>query len=118
MKLVSRHGKTIDLVHFNSGYRDMTITPYFGEPMMSLEEYTCALRKIIKLSRAVGAKIIFNAAREVMAEENVPINDLYAVCKAHERYYKCEDNLHHTSEGNEVLAQHIADAILKKLGMV
>ena len=30
---------------------------------------------------------------------------------------KCEDNLHHTPEGNEVLAQHVAAAILKKLNI-
>lgn len=150
MNLLSAHGKTFDLVHFNSGYWDMTLMPYLNEPMISPEEYKCGLRKIIRLSRAAGAKVVFatttplpgrevgpdntgtgvtfsfeqelvsdynDAAREVMQEENVPINDLYAVCKQHERYYKCEDNLHHTPEGNEVLAQHVADAILKELNI-
>lgn len=28
MSLVSTHGKTIDLVHFNSGYWDMTMMPW------------------------------------------------------------------------------------------
>lgn len=148
MNLISTHGKTIDLVHFNSGYWDMALMPYLNEPMISLEEYKCGLRKIIKLSRAIGAKPIFatttplpgkevgpdntgtgvsfsferemvadynNAALEVMLEENVPVNDLYTVCKKHERFYKCEDNLHHTPEGNEVLACHVANAILKEL---
>ncbi len=150
MNLLSTHGKTIDLVHFNSGYWDMAIMPYLNEPMISLEEYQSGLKKIVKLSRAAGAKVIFatttplpgkevgpdntgtgvtfsfeqemvadynNAAREVMQEENVPVNDLYAVCKTDERYYKCEDNLHHTPEGNELLAQHVANAILKELGI-
>ncbi len=150
MNLLSTHGKTVDLVHFNSGYWDMAIMPYLNEPMISLAEYQSALRKIVKLSRAAGAKVIFatttplpgkevgpdntgtgvtfsfeqemvsdynRAACDVMAEENVPVNDLYAVCKQHERYYKCEDNLHHTPEGNEVLAGHVAAAILKELGI-
>ena len=58
-----------------------------------------------------------NAALELMKEENIEVNDLYAVCKQDKNFYKCEDNLHHTDEGNRILAQHVAASIIKKLGL-
>lgn len=42
--------------------------------MMSLEEYSCALRKIIKLSRAVGAKLIFATTTPLPGSEVGPDN--------------------------------------------
>lgn len=149
MEIITEHGN-VDLVHFNNGYWDMTTMPILNEPMFTVDEYLNGLKKIIKLSRAAGAKLIFatttplpakteakdnlgtgssfvlenekvkiynDAAVKLMQEENIPINDLYAVCKQDARYYKCEDNLHHTPEGNQILARHVADAILKELDM-
>lgn len=147
--LLKEHGK-VDLVHFNTGYWDMNKAPFIDEYNFPPEEYVFYLRKIIRLSRAAGAKVVFatttplpgkkvdaadntgtnvdfsfennsvllynNAALELMKEENVPVNDLYAICKKHENYYKCEDNLHHTPEGNQVLAEAVATFILKELG--
>jgi acyl-CoA thioesterase-1 len=128
----------------------MTIMPILNRPMMSLEEYKSGLQKVIELSRATGAKLIFatttplpseteakdtagtdshfvleqdrvknfnEAAIELMKAENITVNDLYAVCKQDKNFYKCEDNLHHTDEGNDILARHVADAILKELGL-
>ena len=57
------------------------------------------------------------AALAVMAEENVPINDLYSLCLQDENCYKCEDKLHHSPEGNRVCAKAVANAILRELGM-
>lgn len=150
MEIIWKHGTEFDLVHFNCGYWDMTVMPILNRPMMSLEEYQSGLKKIIELSRATGAKLIFatttplpgkteakdtagtdshfvleqdrvknfnEAALEVMKAENITVNDLYAVCKQDKNFYKCEDNLHHTDEGNDILARHVADAILKELGL-
>ncbi len=147
--LLKQHGK-VDLVHFNNGYWDMDVMPFLNRTLFSTEEYKHGLKRIIELSRAAGAKLIFatttplpadnnaedntgtgasfvleqervkvfnDAALELMKEENIPVNDLYAVCKQDKNYYKCEDNLHHTPEGNEILAQHVAAAILKELNM-
>ncbi len=147
--LLSEHGK-VDIVHFNNGYWDMSTLPFTNEKTFPIPEYQHYLRRIIKLARAAGAKVVFatttplpadntatdntgtgvnfnlekdtvveynNAALEVMKEENVPVNDLYAIAKKHPRYYKCEDNLHHTPEGNAVLGKAVADFILKELDM-
>ena len=51
-----------------------------------------------------------------MAEENIPVNALYALCKEDEHYYKCPDMLHLTEEGYRKCAKQAADMILKELG--
>ena len=55
------------------------------------------------------------AAKMIMDEEGVPINDLYTLCKEDERYYKCFDMLHLTEEGYRRCAEQIAKTILKEL---
>lgn len=148
-QLLKQHGK-VDLVHFNNGYWDMSVMPFLNRPLFSTEEYKHGLRRIIELSRAAGAKVVFatttplpadsqakdntgtgadftmekenviiynKAALEVMEEENVTVNDLYSFCKQDKRYYKCEDNLHHSEEGNKIIAKEIADFILKELNI-
>ena len=56
-----------------------------------------------------------DAACEVMKEENIPINDLYTLCKQDKNYYKCEDMLHLTEEGYRILAEQISNLILQEL---
>ena len=48
------------------------------------------------------------AAEELMAKENVPVNDLYSLCMAHPRRYKCDDMLHLSEEGSRACAKQIA----------
>lgn len=55
------------------------------------------------------------AARELMAQEQIPVNDLYALCMEDPRYYKCSDLLHLTEEGYRRCAQQIARVILREL---
>ncbi len=55
------------------------------------------------------------AAKLLMAQENVPVNDLYALCLEHPRYYKCDDLLHLTDEGNRRCAAQVAEMILANL---
>ncbi len=38
-------------------------------------------------------------ARELMEQENVPVNDLYELMQSSESYYKCPDKLHLTEDG-------------------
>ena len=55
------------------------------------------------------------AAVELMQAENVPINDLYALCKEDPNYYKCEDMLHLTEEGYRRCAEQTVKIILREL---
>lgn len=55
------------------------------------------------------------AARALMESENVPINDLYALCAKDPHAYKCEDLLHLTEEGYKICAAQTAEMILKEL---
>ena len=55
------------------------------------------------------------AAKLVMEEEGVPVNDLYTLCLQGEKYYKCDDRLHLTEEGYQVCARQICKIIRKYL---
>ena len=55
------------------------------------------------------------AAKKLMQEENIPVNDLYARTSQHETFYKSEDRLHLTDEGYRVCAQAVANAIRENL---
>lgn len=56
-----------------------------------------------------------DAARKLMAAENVPINDLYALCLESPTYYKCPDMLHLTEEGYLACARAAAGHIERLL---
>lgn len=51
------------------------------------------------------------AAKKLMAEEGVPVNDLYALCKQSPTYYKCADMLHLTEEGYLTCAKQVVQYI-------
>ena len=51
------------------------------------------------------------AAVEVMAELDVPVNDLYALCMEDDRRYKCEDLLHLSAEGSRRCAEQVVEYI-------
>lgn len=149
-QLFKNNGK-IDVVHWNNGYWDMNIEPPMTEAMHPVDEYVHLLKRIIKLCRDNGAKVIFatttpildagsaadntgtgadsiryndawvreynEAAKQLMAEENVTVNDLYTLCLGDKNYYKCEDMLHLTEEGYRRCAAQAAELILKELDL-
>lgn len=53
------------------------------------------------------------AAAALMQRENIPIDDLYALCEKDPHYYKGRDRLHLTEEGYQVIAAQAADMIRK-----
>ncbi len=71
-----------------------------------------------------GAEIRYNdgwvrnyneAAKALMASENVPVNDLYALCLEDAHFYKSEDLLHLTEAGYRRCAEQTAACILSVL---
>ena len=55
------------------------------------------------------------AAKAVMDEEGVLVNDLYELCLQGEKYYKCPDMLHLTEEGYRHCAAQACEYIRKYL---
>ena len=51
------------------------------------------------------------AATKLMAQLDVPVNDLYALCMEDDRRYKCEDMLHLSEEGSRRCAKQVAEFI-------
>lgn len=51
------------------------------------------------------------AAVSVMAELDVPVNDLYALCMEDEQRYKCEDRLHLSEQGSRRCAAQVAEYV-------
>lgn len=56
-----------------------------------------------------------NAAKKLMLEENITVNDLYTLMLSGKNYYKCEDMLHLTEEGYKLCARQVARLITEKL---
>ncbi len=124
-----------DVIHFNSGLHDFARTE--GTPE-DLEIYRNNLKTIIKKLRATEAKLIwgnttpvpvkaiassdercknYNAvAAELMAEEDIPVNDLYsAILPDHSQYWTAPNNIHFNSLGSALLGRRVANAILPVL---
>lgn len=137
-QLFKAYGK-FDVVHWNNGYWDMNREYPMQEELFSTEEYSQMLRRIIKLCKANSEHIIFattlpvgaandrhiydnddvirynDAAKKVMQEEGVELNDLYSLMYEQKDFCKCEDTLHLTEEGYNLCAKQIAEKISKYL---
>ena len=74
LSMILKEHVKVDLVHFNNGYWDMVVMPFLNRPVFSLEEYKHGLKRIIELSRAAGADLIFATTTplpsDVAAEDN------------------------------------------------
>lgn len=55
------------------------------------------------------------AAKKLMAEENITVNDLYELMHKGKNYYKCPDRLHLTDEGYRLCAKQAVQLIEEKL---
>ncbi len=128
-----------DVVHWNNGYWDMHAEAPMKEPISTIGEYKHMLRRIIKLCKENSDRIIFattlpvlppdetrsygndtviaynSAAREVMEEEHIEINDLYSRIYKEENFAKCADRLHLTEAGYRICAEQIAQKIRQAL---
>jgi acetyl esterase len=138
-----------DVIHFNWGLHDLCYrsrdakTPdrrdkVNGSLDLTFEDYQQNLRKLVKILKATGAKLIWasttpvpdgepgrirgdeirynKAAEKIMKENGVMINDLYAhALPKLSRIQLPNGNVHFTAEGSKYLAEHVADSILKAL---
>jgi hypothetical protein len=55
------------------------------------------------------------AAKKLMQDENITVNDLYTLMFNGKNFYKCEDKLHLTEEGYKLCAEQAARLIAQKL---
>lgn len=128
-----------DVIHFNFGLHDIKLDDA-GRPLNPLPDYVRNLRDITRRLRATGAQLVFatttpvpavlsggprrrnadvlalnEAARALMAELGVPVNDLYAVAAPDLAGLQQAANVHFTPEGYRALAGPVAAAIRDRL---
>lgn len=58
-----------------------------------------------------------NAAKQLMAQEHIAVDDLYELMLTGKDYYKCHDGLHLTEKGYRLCAAQAAELIRKELGL-
>ena len=130
----------VDVIHFNAGQWDVAHWSEIGDSLTTLEEYGKNLWKIISIMRLLypNAKIIFatttpmnpdsivpvnprtteeiieynKVAKKVCLENNVVINDLFALCEnwGAEMF---KDYTHFTDSANQQLANQVSEEIKK-----
>jgi acyl-CoA thioesterase-1 len=123
-----------DTIHFNWGLHDLKIAPD-GTRQVSREQYERNLRLLAPQLKAAATRLIFatttpvpegkvnpprmdsdvaaynEAARRVMQEYGIEINDLYSLAKPRLKEIQLPANVHFTPEGYRVLAEQVAAAL-------
>ena len=131
--------ETIDVVHWNNGLWD-ALRLFGDEPLTPVDAYVATLRRVHARIRMLfpHAKIIFalstpvdeemgkpdffrynheidqynDAARALMEELGVPVNDLNAVMRSCGREYRA-DWVHYNAAGSDLLSDAVIAAIEK-----
>ena len=122
----------------NEGYRDRIN----GKLTTSLEQYSSNLDSIVSIMKSkTSAKLIFvtttyvpkdesgrftadaikynEAAKKIMSEHSVEINDIYkASIPIHDKYGIGSDDVHYTEKGKEKLGKLITDKLRTALKMM
>ncbi|WDE96562.1 SGNH/GDSL hydrolase family protein [Lentisphaera profundi] len=109
-------------------------------PRVSIEQYKQDLQDCIDIMKQSGAQLIFasttaypsgvspvrlpedankynTAAQEVMTQNSIPINDLYALTVDRLKELQSPKNVHFTELGSAVIGKQVASAIASKLGL-
>jgi acyl-CoA thioesterase-1 len=130
-----------DVIHFNFGLHDLKyldakgnyVSPEIGTQVTSLIQYEDNLRKIVSRLKQTKAKLIFAtttpvpigakgrlsedperfnaAARRVMQEEHIEINDLFEKILTRQTELQQPKNVHFTDAGYEMLSVSVASSI-------
>ncbi len=133
-----------DLIHWNNGIHDAGYNPARSPVQIPLEDYVGNVQRIVKHVRNnLTPKLIFatstaphpdkpfsdkgwgwkqgdierynEAAKQVMAELDVPVNDLYGLVNADPDRMLCDDQLHLSEEGKKLCAEAVAKCVAEML---
>lgn len=130
-----------DVIHFNFGLHDLkyvdaagrNTSPEKGRPQVPLPDYENNLEQIVQRLNQTGATLIFatttpvapgekqrvsddavkynEAARRVMARNDIRINDLHGFCLPRLKEIQLPADVHFTKAGSELLAVEVAKQI-------
>ena len=133
-----RNNGAPDIVHWNNGIWDISLEEPLEGNFTPIEEYADHLERIIKLLKRAGTEHIIFAtttyqhpdkkenrpedverynqrAVEIMARENITVNDLGTLVKNHLTEYVCEDMVHLTGAGYQACAEQTTKYIMQCL---
>lgn len=125
-----------DVIHFNWGLHDLKKID--GKHQVPLDQYEKNLRELVARLKKTNAKLIwcattpvppgsnpprepedvakYNAvAKKIMEENQIAIDDLNAFITPKLKDAQIPNNVHFTPEGSKILAQQVAESILKTL---
>ncbi|MEQ8784910.1 MAG: SGNH/GDSL hydrolase family protein [Pirellulaceae bacterium] len=125
-----------DVIHFNWGLHDLKFID--GKRQVPLAEYEKNLRSLVARLKKTGATLIWcsttpvpegvspprtdedvlaynKAAAEIMKENDIATDDLYAFALPRLKKIQREANVHFSPEGSQVLGQEVARQIEKAL---
>lgn len=134
-----------DVIHFNNGLHDLKYVDEQGrntavekgKPQIPIDQYEKNLDELVTRLKKTGAKLIFAtttpvpdgtgfrvkgdaqkynvAAERVMKKHSVTINDLYSFALPRLGEIQRPQNVHFTEIGSELLAEQVANSILKTI---
>lgn len=127
-----------DVIHFNWGLHDLRMDKE-GRHQVPLDQYRRNLAQLADRLRKSGARLIWAAttpvpdaevspprkdadvvaynaaAREIMREQGIAVNDLYRFALPKLASLQRPANVHFTDEGSRALAERVAEAITAEL---
>ncbi len=126
-----------DVIHFNFGLHDLKIMDD-GKHQVALDQYEKNLRQLVERMKKTKARLIWcsttpvpessspprhnadvlaynAAAKRVMDEQEIAIDDLYAFALPQLEKIQLPNNVHFSPEGSKVLARQVAESIEKAL---
>jgi len=127
------------VVHFNFGLHDIKLMPPDNKHQVPLGQYQTNLRQIVARLKRTGARLIFAtttpaplgklspprnppdvvdynlAARAVMAENGVALNDLFTLALPQLSEIQQKENVHFTAAGYQKLGEQVAAVVRRHL---
>ena len=128
-----------DVIHFNWGLHDLKYMPN-GKQQVPINQYEKNLQQLVAKLKQTGAKLIWAsttpvpgtkvkpprknadvmaynaAAKKIMDENGIVIDDLYSVVFPRLKELQRPANVHFMPQGYDVLARQVAASIRKALG--